>query len=380
MTGRERIEEAFSEEGARDLPAVICYENVFLRDHWAQFTAHPWWYLHATDAERQLAWTRDLVSSLGQDWLQMFPWASLEDQEHTALEVGADGVFRVDRRTGRREALEPPRAGGWTAEHVESVCPERPPETPEEIDEAISVAGGESADPQAIEERRRVAAALIREFGEDLWPCRHVSGPLWKTYDLWGFEGMMMRIAARPDLVRHACERYLQIALRNVREAAGHGAAGIWIEDCLTDMIHPEAFAALNVPYLRRLVDEIRAAGMKSIYYFGGNPAGKWDLIRSLDIDAIALEEGKKDFRNDIDEIVEQAKGRFVVLGNLDAVGVLQNGSEEQLREAIERQVAAGRRCRSRFLLSLGSPVTPQTPLERVRRFCDMAHELGKGR
>ena len=128
---------------------------------------------------------------------------------------------------------------------------------------------------------------------------------------------------------------------------------------------------------LRRLIEEIRSAGMKSVYYFCGDPAGKWDLLLSLGMDAIGLEEGKKDFRNDIEDIVERVAGRCVVLGNLDAIGVLQNGDEKSLREAIGRQVAAARRNRSRFIMSLGSPPTPETPVERVRRYCDLARELG---
>jgi hypothetical protein len=377
MNGRHRIEAAFSAEGARELPAVVCYENVVLRDHWSQFTRWPWWFVHMPDAERQVLWERDLVQAVGQDWLQMFPWTPLEDQEHTSVDVLADGVFRTDQRTRLRQPIHPPRAGGWTADHIESVQPEHPASSPDEIDAAIPNHDGANGDPRAIEDRRNVAAALIAEFGKDLWPHRHVSGPLWKTYRLWGFEGMMTMVASRPDLVRHACDRYLALALRNIREAADHGAAGVWIEDCLTDMISPAAFAALNVPYVRRLIEEIRANGMKSIYYFCGNPAGKWDMILSLGMDALALEESKKDFRCDIEDIVERVRGRCVVLGNLDAIGVLQNGDETCLREAISRQVAAARHNGSRFILSLGSPPTYETPLEKVRLYCDLARELG---
>jgi len=377
LTGRDRIEAAFSDQGARDLPAVICYESVFLRDHWTQLTKHPWWYLHVSDADRQVAWTRDLVSAVGQDWLQMFPWTALEDEEHTTVEVGQEGVFRIHKRTGQRAQLKPPRISGWEGGGVQSIRPGPLPESCEEIDASIPVPDENDVDPVVCKDRRQVAAAVIEEFGRAVWPYRHVSGPLWKTYGLWGFEGMMLLVATRPELVRHACERYLAIALRNVHEAAEHGARGIWIEDCLTDMISPQAFATLNVPFIRRLIEEIRSAGMKSIYYFCGNTAGKWDLIMSLGMDALALEESKKSFYNDIEEIVERVRGQCVVLGNLDALSVLQNGSEPQLKAQIRRQIAAGRRNGSRFILSLGSPVTPETPIERVRLYCDLVHELG---
>ena len=79
----------------------------------------------------------------------------------------------------------------------------------------------------------------------------------------------------------------------------------------------------------------------------------------------------------DIEDVVAQVRGRCIVRGNLDAVGVLQTGTEEELRAEISRQIATGRRNGSRFVASLGSPVTPGTPVERVRLYCDLAHELG---
>lgn len=158
-----------------------------------------------------------------------------------------------------------------------------------------------------------------------------------------------------------------------MREAASPGAAGMWIEDCMTDMISPAAFESLNVRSLVPLVEEIRSLGMKSIHYFCGNPTGKWELILSIGADAIGLEESKKGYAIDIEDVVERVQGRATVPGNLDATGVLHDGSEAQLRA----EVAAGRWNGSRFIMSLGSPVTPATPVDRVRRYCDLVRELG---
>jgi uroporphyrinogen-III decarboxylase len=188
---------------------------------------------------------------------------------------------------------------------------------------------------------------------------------------------MMIMVATRPDLVKHACGRFLTLATRRVREAAILGARAMWIVDGLTDVINPQAFASLNVPFMTQVVDEVRAAGLKSIYYFTGNPRGKWDLILSVGADALALEESKKGFEINIEDVVERVQGRCTLFGNLDAVGILQDGTDEQLRAEISRQIAAGRRNGHRFVMSVGSPVTPGTSVERVRMFCDLAHELG---
>ena len=187
----------------------------------------------------------------------------------------------------------------------------------------------------------------------------------------------MTMVATRPDLVKHACRRYLARSINSAYEAAAMGAAGIWIEDCMTDMISPEAFASLNVPFVRSLVEEIRSEGLKSIYYFCGDPAGKWDHLLSIGADALSLEESKKGFEIDIEHVVERVQGNCTVLGNLDAMDFLPNASEEELRNEIARQIDAGRRNNNRFIMSLGSPVTPETSVQRVRLYCDLVHELG---
>jgi uroporphyrinogen-III decarboxylase len=188
---------------------------------------------------------------------------------------------------------------------------------------------------------------------------------------------MMEAVARDPVLVRHACERLLARAVQTVRLAAAAGARGIWIEDCMTDMISPAAFDALNVPVLRRLVEEIQAAGMHAIYYYCGDPSKRWDALFSVGADALALEESKKGFAIEIEDVVARAGGGTAVLGNLDAVGVLEGASDAELREEIARQVAIGRRNGGRFVMSLGSPVTPDTPAERVRLYCRLAREPG---
>ena len=121
----------------------------------------------------------------------------------------------------------------------------------------------------------------------------------------------------------------------HIRQAAAHGARGIWIEECFTDMVGPAAFERLNVPFVRALVDEIRANGMKSIYYFCGNPHGKWEMLLEPGADALSLEESKKGWEIDIDDVVRRVDGRCAVLGNLDAIDLLENGSDAALRAEV---------------------------------------------
>ncbi|MBM4039486.1 MAG: hypothetical protein FJ290_13320 [Planctomycetes bacterium] len=380
MTGREKVEAALSERGTAECPAVICYEGIYVRDHWAELTEYPWWFASEPDLERQLLWRRPAIGRTGLDWFELPSCHTREERETLVVETRRDGAALVNRQTGEVRPLQQPRIGGWAPEGgLHSVRTARLPETIEEVDAAIPAAAPFDAKAFAAEGRADLARALLAEFGSELFPIRSVGSPLWECYGLWGFEGMMLLVASRPDLVRRACERHVARSIRSVRASAALGAAGIWLEDSFTDLVSPAAFADLNLPFLQQLVAAIREAGMKSIYYYCGNPADRWDLLLATGADALSLEESKKGFVIDIEEAVARAAGRCAVLGNLDAIHLLPNASEGDLRAEIARQLAAGRRNRGRFLMSIGSPVTPGTPVARVRRYCEMVRELGAG-
>ncbi len=373
MTGREKMEAAFSPDGAPDFACVLCYTSIYVRDHWAQLTAAPWWDIHSPDFERQLAWRREVMRNIGEDWMGLPSFYLRDERQDITLEVRGDGVYRVNRRRGTEERLEPPVVSGA---HIPEVTLPLP-ETIDEVDAQFPL-------PPAFEQQSYyesgaadLATLLLAWHGEELYPVAQLDPPSWVAYELWGFEGGMTMIATRPDLVQRACERKLAWGLRQAEELAARGAAAVWIDEAFTDVISPAAYAELSLPYMQRLVEGVRALGMKSIFCFLGNPEGKWEHILAAGADALALEESKKGWTIDIAEVAERVDGRCVLFGNLDAINLLEHGSEAELRAEITRQVAAGRRNHSRFVMCIGSPVTPGTSVERVRLFCDLAHEIG---
>lgn len=393
MTGRQKIEAAFSEAGTCEFAAVIPYEDIYIRDNWAELTACPWWYFVSPDIEHQMTWRREVAEKIGQDWVFLPECPSRAGRDDLFIEERPEGVFLVRRSTGEEERLKPPVVGGWDNEgECESVRPGQLAKTIEEINARItlpedvqSLTGDLQDTLQDVEAQREeikadgtgdLAARILEDFGRDLYPISHVNSPIWFCYELWGFEGMMLMVAEQPKLVKHACERYLMWSVWAVRRAAALGAAGIWIEECLTDMIDPDEFAYLSVPCVSRLADEIRHAGMKSIYYFCGYPMDRLDAIISTGTDALAFEESKKGFQIDIAELADYLRGKRVLLGNLDTMRILESESEEKLKAEIIRQLTAGRKNGGRFIMSLGSPVTPGTPISRVRLYCDLVREL----
>ena len=145
----------------------------------------------------------------------------------------------------------------------------------------------------------------------------------------------------------------------------------------MTDMVSPDQYRQHVLPYVREVAAAIGSAGMKSVHYYCGAPAGKLDMLLEAPTDALAFEEGRQGVKVDIEAICAEVAGRKAVFGKIDAIHVLERGRDDQVRREIQRQMAAGKRNSGRFVVSVGSPATPRTPLSRLQAFFDLVHELG---
>ncbi len=376
MTGSEKIEAAFSQAGSSETAAVICFEAIYYRDHWDDLTSCPWWYGQSYDIEHQLAWRRDCIAETPQDWFRLPLFVPREDREATFIEERDDGVYRVDSRNGEETRMRRPVVDGWSGRPgAATVPPANPASTPEEVDREVPLEK-EFCRREFIESGRGdLATAMLEEF-EHLCPIIHLNSPYWCTFSLWGYEEMMMKSIVDPELVEYAAGRFMANRIQRVREAAVHGARIVWFDECLTDQLSPQLFSRLSVPFLRALVGEVRRCGMKSVYYYCGDPNDRWDELFAVGADALALEDGKKGWDVDIEEVAARVDGRFTIMGNLGARRPLESGPESAIRKEVARQIDAGRANGGRFVMSVGSPVTAGTPVEHVRRYCEITHEL----
>jgi len=217
---------------------------------------------------------------------------------------------------------------------------------------------------------------MASPYGRSHFAYYSVGGAMWGVSGIMGYEQFFAFLATDPEPIFAAARRYLYNSIQHVKAAAAAGCHGIWIEDCMMDMIGPERYMKYNLPVIQELVQAIRDTGMMSMYYFCGNPWPVMDLILATGADALSLEESKKGFSIDIDDVVARVKGRMTVLGNLDAIEILEQGSRDRLRHEVARQLDAGRGNGGRFIMSTGSPVTPGTTIERLHEYISLVHEL----
>ena len=376
MTAREKILKAFDAGGTRHAAAVTSYDCIFIRDNWFDLTDVPWWFAYSGDIEKEIRWAGDYREKSGLEWLNIGRCPSRSERSRQRFDRRSGGVWVVDRETGDERRLTEPVPGGTNTECAVSTHTDinSLPSTTEEIDRLIPLAPEFERQRFLEEGRNDTAAAIAGALDVSLYGS--VGSPVWSLYGRLGYEALMVFLATEPELASYAASRIFTNARQTIQMISALGAGAVWIEECLTDQINPELFRQVSIPALQLCTREIRTCGMKSIYYFCGNPGDRLDAILEAGADAVHFEESKKGFTIDIEDIVQFIDGRCTVFGNLDSIGLLPNGDEQDLRQEISRQLEAGRRNGGRFVMSTGSPITPETPVERVRLYTDLVREL----
>ena len=375
MNGREKILAALSYEGTNEIPVVICYEDIYIRDHWKDLTYCPWWFTVEPDIEKQLKWRNDVFPKISQDWFSLPTGYSKEDRANISISEGQGAVVLHNSKTGKNETINEPIIGGDSYTSVQKTVA---PQSKEEIDRRIEALYNRNIDNMKTDGSCDLANSVKTGIGAGKLPLRHVPSPLYHCVYMWGYENFMTELFDEPGLIKYAADKFEEKNRKLITESAILGAEVLWIEECFLDAISPAMFETYNLPYMSRLISDIRAAGMKSIYYHCGDPKGKIELILKTNPDAVSFEEGKKGFQIDIQQVVELINKRCAVLGNLDAMWLLPYCTELELKNEINRQISAGRKNGGRFIMSIGSPVTPGTSVSKVKQYCDITRELGK--
>jgi uroporphyrinogen-III decarboxylase len=367
---REKMLAAMSGNLDGDFPVVVCYTGILLRDHWEQISTRPWWILEGIDLPGRLAVEEDFQEKLGPDWVTCVMARPRDWRENHEIRCEGGRVFVVDKTTGEKNEIHRPPQGG------NKISMPQKPRIESRRDARNLV---EITEEKVFRENGSLdLVRLFKErFGREKLLFSHVGTPFWSVLmSYFGLGGMLRGLFRMPDLIHEILGDITRAKIENIRAYSSEGVECFWIEECLTSAseISKTQYKDFVLPYTKRLIDEIRRLGGKSVYYICGDVRDRMDMVIETGPDCISLEESKKNFEIDIEWVDQEVDGRSCIFGNLDSIGVLQDGTREELRSEIRRQIDIGRK-HGKFVMSLGSPVTPKTPIERVREYINISRE-----
>jgi MtaA/CmuA family methyltransferase len=220
-----------------------------------------------------------------------------------------------------------------------------------------ALAGLKCPDPlEASHMRDRIQGlVLLKErIGNEKLIEGWVEGPCGAAADLRGINTLMLDFYDDPDFVRDLFEFVLQLALRFGKAQVDAGADLIGIGDPAASLVGPQIYEECVWPYEKRLVDGLHTQGVRVRLHICGNTRRILEGMGKLGCEIV-----------DIDSAVPLSEARMkmgpdqVLLGGIDPVRVLQNGSPEQVAAAIAE---CHRQAGPRYIVGAGCEVPRDTP------------------
>jgi hypothetical protein len=306
------------------------------------------------------------------DWIEIGQGASRSWAERTTI-LAEDGVlYYEDRETGERRPMrDSPLPWGTMERAAEHDSTQDRWDTSGEIRSQEQVdARLPLPDPGALLDRGDfdLPRQVVADYGDSTFITTILDTPFSDAYTLLGFQGLMLIQHDQPKLFHYLLERRLERTKRYMEAWAAVGIHGVYVEEVFTgaDIISPHAYDeyvfAYNRPYFRHM----NGLGLLPIHYVCGDVVPRLDRMVQLDIAAVGVEESKKTFTIEIEEVVRQVDGRAAVLGNIDAVRYGPGATLEEMAAEAKRQLRIGQRAKG-FMLSTGSPF----PLDTNPRVID---------
>jgi MtaA/CmuA family methyltransferase len=180
---------------------------------------------------------------------------------------------------------------------------------------------------------------------------------------LMGLDRIMLQLKDDPRLIEALMERCLEFGLAYGRALGAAGADLLSGGDSPAGLLGPASYREFALPFERRLTAGLQAATGKPVsLHICGDATPILATMAASGADVLEI-----DHQVDLANACRIVGPHVALWGNLDPVGLLLQGSVEQVRQASRRAVETVRACgHRRFVLSSGCTLAPATPCENL--------------
>lgn len=201
-------------------------------------------------------------------------------------------------------------------------------------------------------------------------------GPFSLASEIRGMSEFMMDLALgeEPEKIHRLLDYCRQVIYRYALAQIEQGAHCTSIGDSPSgpDVISPRLYREYAYPHVKRLIDDLRAQGVRVAYHICGNST---PIIEDMVSTGAAIVE--IDQKADMRRSKAAAQGKTTLLGPIDPSGVLANGTPEDVtakaREALEILAPGGG-----FILGPGCALPATTPDENLDALIEAAKCYGR--
>ncbi len=209
------------------------------------------------------------------------------------------------------------------------------------------------------------ALGLFKEqIGRDKIVEGWVEGPIAEAAALRGINTLMTDFHDDPAFVCDLFAFVVAMELRFAREQVSAGADVIGIGDAAASLVGPGIYEEFVWPYEKQLVDGIHALGARTRLHICGNTRRLVDGMGRLGCSIVEVDSLTPM------TLAREHMPRQVILGNLNPVAMMRDGTPEAITRAVAQcHRDAGRR----FIVGAGCEIPRDTPTANFQALCDYA-------
>ena len=156
-----------------------------------------------------------------------------------------------------------------------------------------------------------------------------------------GMENLMLMMFDDPDFVHEVAKLTLDFNLQQLDMLVDAGLDVLVVEDDIADknfpLISPEQFTEFVNFYNRQIVDKAHEKGLKVVRHSDGNLWPLMDTLLDTGYDGLNPLEPQAGML--LKKVREYCGDRLCLLGNIDCIDLLPNGTPEQVDAAVAQAI-----------------------------------------
>jgi len=183
-------------------------------------------------------------------------------------------------------------------------------------------------------EKLKAIRKLREHFGDTVLIEGSCAAPFSSVGLLFGLEETMMLSVTDPDLLRDACEFFVELQSAYTAAQIEAGADAIWLGDCnaFSGFFSLDQYRQLAMPSCQKLVEKIQYHGGIVHLHVSEEKVPYLLAEAEMGVDIINCGPGA-----DMAEVAKALGDRVCYSGNLDPIEVLMKGTPEQITAEVER-------------------------------------------
>ncbi|HEY3298093.1 MAG TPA: uroporphyrinogen decarboxylase family protein [Armatimonadota bacterium] len=200
------------------------------------------------------------------------------------------------------------------------------------------------------------------EFGDSVLVCGRTEAPFSSVALTYGIEETMLLPLTDPELLMDTLEYFVDVQTRFGLAQREAGADAIWFGDCNASghLMSERYYEQFAMPFVTSVVKEYDKSGLITIYHASEEKVGHLKLMAESGVNILSVGPGL-----DIATAKEAVGSKVCLIGNLDPINVLMNGTPDQVANEARRIKSIGKQGGG-YIFNTGEMVPRDVPVKNM--------------